>query len=453
MTDESPAARIRVAMRRPAIYWSILAGWYAVTAAVMTLSFMRTHRPLSVVDEFQYIDAVDKARRWDVVLPGDKTDQYARILAACRGAGADPNLTIYEGACGPYVPDAETFIQGYNSADIHSPAYFFLTAWTSWPIERLLGVELLTAARLTSLVWLWLGMLAFGWALSRMGARNGLLWALPVAVVAMPVFRGTNAYVTPDALNLLAGSLILMSAILYVQGEWKPWPFMAISVIFCLVKFQNLFAVAAALLFIYCYAVASRLEANKVGDSRDDVLHVLRIRDIIAITVIPIAASMVWIIIRRFVGVHVNRPALDPPADLSVAQIVYAVDDTLGVIFAGTGGPGVVSRASMFPSFLLWMLVAGVVATAMFDGKTSLAERVLARSAIVSIVAIGPMIILFFGMVFGANVSVLYRYVMVLIPLLAFPLANRLTGRVAQTLMIVFALLAVVYATAFGFIN
>lgn len=453
MSEESPVVRIKAAMRRPAIHWSILAGWYAVTAAVMTLSFMRTHRPLSFVDEFQYIDAVDKARRWDAVLPGDKTDQYARVLAACRGVAADPNLTVYAGTCGPYVPDAETFIQGYNSADIHSPVYFFLTAWTSWPIERLLGVELLTAARLTSLVWLWLGMLAFGWALSRLGARNGLLWALPVAVAAMPVFRGTNAYVTPDALNLLAGTLILISAILYVRGDWNPWPFVAISVIFCLVKFQNLFAVVAALVFIYFYAFASRLGANKAGDSGDDVPQVLRIRDIIAMTVIPFAASMVWMILRRFVGVHVDRPALDPPADLSVAEIVYAVDDTLRVILAGTGGLGVVSRESMFPSFLLWMLVAGVVATAMFDGKTNLGERVLARSAIVSIVAIGPMIILFFGVIFGAHVDVLYRYVMVLIPLLAFPLANRLTGRVAQTLMIVFAVLAVVYTTAFGFIN
>ena len=98
-----------------------------------------------------------------MVLTGDKTDQYARVLAACRGVGyGDPSTLIHQGACTPYVPDSDTFIHGYTSPDIHSPAYFFLTGWMSWPLQRFLHMELITAARLTGAVWLWLGMVAPG---------------------------------------------------------------------------------------------------------------------------------------------------------------------------------------------------------------------------------------------------------------------------------------------------
>ena len=72
--------------------WTALSGLFALISGVLTYRFMERHLPLSVVDEFQYIDAVNKAQRWDVVFTGDKTDQYARVLAACRGVGyGDPS--------------------------------------------------------------------------------------------------------------------------------------------------------------------------------------------------------------------------------------------------------------------------------------------------------------------------------------------------------------------------
>ncbi|VEI16110.1 hypothetical protein [Actinomyces viscosus] len=445
----------------PRLRWAALSGLFALISGVLTYRFMVRHLPLSIVDEFQYIDAVNKAQRWDVVLTGDKTDQYARVLAACRGVGfGDPSTVIHQGACAPYVPDSDTFIYGYTSADIHSPAYFFLTGWMSWPLQRLLHMELITAARLTGAVWLWLGMVSLAWMLRRLGARWGVTVALPIAVASMPGFRLTNAYVTPDALNLLAGTLIIASMVLYVRGEWGIWPFIGISIVFSFVKFQNVFCVVAALVFLgwYVVTVLVRRHLTHHGDSDDaggdGRLRLPRLWEGIALVVLPLAGSMIWMVIRSHaVAAVVDRPPLDPPANLDGLTVFSSMDDAYQLVFAGTGWSGVTSPWSIFPNVLVALLVAGTVATAMFDVRADVIERAFARSALLSCTAVGPMTILLFAIVFGASTGVLNRYVMVLIPVLVVPLCGRVTGRVAQGLLGVFAVGALYYAVHFTYIN
>ena len=443
----------------PQVQWIALSGLFALISGVLTYRFMARHLPLSVVDEFQYIDAVNKAQRWDVVFTGDKTDQYARVLAACRGVGyGDPSKLIYQGTCAPYVPDSDTFIYGYTSADIHSPAYFFLTGWMSWPLQRFFHMELITAARLTGAVWLWLGMVALAWMLRRLGARWGVAVALPIAVASMPGFRLTNAYVTPDALNLLAGTLIIASMVLYVRGEWSIWPFIGISIVFSFVKFQNVFCVVAALVFLawYTITVLVRRRLRRDGEATDGEsrLRLPRLWEAIALVVLPLAGSTIWMVIRAHtVAAVVDRPPLDPPANLDGLTVFSSLDEAYQLVFAGTGWSGLTSPWSIFPNVLVALLIAGAVATAMFDVRTTVIERAFARSALLSCTAVGPMTILFFAIVFGARTGVLNRYVMVLIPVLAVPLCGRLTGKAAQGLLIIFAVGALYYAAHFAYIN
>ena len=460
--DRSLGARMSARiLALPQAQWAALSGLFALISGVLTYRFMVRHLPLSIVDEFQYIDAVNKAQRWDVVLTGDKTDQYARVLAACRGVGFDnPSTVIHQGVCAPYVPDSDTFIYGYTSADIHSPAYFFLTGWMSWPLQRFLHMELITAARLTGAVWLWLGMVALAWMLRRLGARWGVAVALPIAVASMPGFRLTNAYVTPDALNLLAGTLIIASMVLYVRGEWSVWPFIGISIVFSFVKFQNVFCVVAALVFLawYTITVLVRRRLRRDGEATDSEsrLRLPRLWEAIALVlvVLPLAGSSIWMVVRAHtVAAVVDRPPLDPPANLDGLTVFSSLDDAYPLVFAATGWSGLTSPWSIFPNILAAILVAGAVATAMFDVKATVIERAFARSALLSCTAVGPMTILFFAIVFGASTGVLNRYVMVLIPVLAVPLCGRLTGKAAQGLLVVFALGALYYAAHFTYIN
>lgn len=444
---DGETGRFDRAMSNSGVRWTVLALFYSLIASFLTLPFMRLHRALSVYDEFQYIDAVDKARRWDVVLSGDKTDQYARVLAACRGAGLVPEYTIYQGRCGGPVADADTFIQGYTSADIHSPLYFFVTSWLSWPIQKLSGVELLTAARLTGVLWLALGMLALAWGLRRLGAQTAVMISLPIAVASMPVFRVTNSYVTPDALNLLAGSLILTAALLYVRGESNPWLFIVLSSIFSVVKLQNVFAVVAALVFLFWSAAVSWLHRTR-GTRVPPGL-----RDLAFMTFIPFTASLSWLVIRRFTGVEVDRPALDGPPTFTLKTLATTVDDALKVLFQGNGGWGISSPESIFVSLLTWILLAALIATALFDVDASMDERVFARAGLLSLLAVGPMSIAAFGLVFHAHVDVLSRYVMVLAPLVCLPAAQRFKGRWAGVVILLLALFSFLYAVVLRTVN
>ena len=170
--------------------------------------------------------------------------------------------------------------------------------------------------------------------------------------------------------------------------------------------------------------------------------------------VLPLAGSTIWMVVRAHtVAAVVDRPPLDPPANLDGLTVFSSLDDAYQLVFAGTGWSGLTSPWSIFPNILAAILVAGAVATAMFDVKATVIERAFARSALLSCTAVGPMTILFFAIVFGASTGVLNRYVMVLIPVLAVPLCGRLTGKAAQGLLVVFALGALYYAAHFTYIN
>ena len=435
--------------------WGALSALYALVAAVLTVRFMAVHSALSPIDEFTYVDAVDKARRGVVVVNGLKTDQYARQLAACRGVGTAPETVIYQGTCGPHVPDAQTFVNGFTPGDVHSPVYYFLTSWLSWPLEKLFGVELLTAGRLTSLVWLWAGMIACGVLVRRLGARWSLVAALPCLVVAMPVFRGTNAYITPDALNLLAGSLIALAAYLYARGEAGPLPLVVLGAVFGTVKLQNVFAVAAAALFLVIYHVVGAWGGARSGAEprtrgvpdlagRSLPTAVARLGGVL---LVPLVFSVAWLAARPYLG-HNDpaRPTLDPPPSGSVTQYLYSLDDALMGVFAGIdGGTGAAAPWSVFPSFLLWGVLAAIIATAMFDVPTTTLGRCQAWAVLVSFVCIGPAMQMMFAVVFHAAVIVLPRYVMVLIPMMLVPTVERCQGTAARKTLVLLAVASVAY--------
>lgn len=437
--------------------WGALSALYAFVAAALTIRFMAVHTALSPIDEFTYVDAVDKARRGIVVVNGLKTDQYARQLAACRGVGTAPETVLYQGTCGTHIGDAQTFVNGFTPGDVHSPVYYFLTAWMSWPVEKLLGVELLTAGRLTSLFWLWVGMIACGVLVRKVGAGWLLVAAMPCLVAAMPVFRGTNAYITPDALNLLAGSLIALAAFSYARGDTGPIPLVALGSVFGLVKLQNVFAVAAAALFLVLYHVVGTRSRSQSADAQaaenggvPDLAHrragVAALR-LAWVLVVPLIFSVAWLSARAHLG-HNDpaRPTLDPPPTGSVTQYLYSMDDALAGVFAGIdGGTGASAPWSIFPSFVLWGVLAAVIATAMFDVDTTTLRRSHAWAGLISFIAIGPAMQMMFALVFHAAVIVLPRYVMVLMPMLLIPTVERSQGTAARRILVLLAVASVAY--------
>ena len=111
-------------------------------------------------------------------------------------------------------------LNGFTSADIHAPTYFFLTAAVG-KVVRAVGVtdDLLIAGRLVGALWLTLGMLAMV-ALAR---AWGAGWVVPVltavAMAASPLLVSVSGYLSPDALGLLVGAGVLLAVTQWQRGR------------------------------------------------------------------------------------------------------------------------------------------------------------------------------------------------------------------------------------------
>ena len=171
---------------------------------------------LSPVDELWYTDALDKADRGELSNTGDKIDEYARQVMACRGViGVRPPI-----ACGAPQPDATLPLNGFTSADVHAPTYFFLTAAAGKAVQAVgLTDDLLIAGRLVGALWLTLGMLAMV-ALAR---AWGAGWVVPVltavAIGASPLLVSVSGYLSPDALGLLVGAGVMLAVTHWQRGR------------------------------------------------------------------------------------------------------------------------------------------------------------------------------------------------------------------------------------------
>ena len=418
---------------------------FLILSGVVTARYMQVHTALSPYDEYVFVDAVDKARHGVVTRDGQMVGDYAREVIACRGWGTAPESTKLMGTCGVESTNSEVPYGGYTTAGVHSPVYYFLTAWLSWPIEKILGVELLTAARITSALWLGLGMTALAYLLRRLGSRWDMAIAIPILVMSMPTFRSTNSYITPDAPNLLFGSLILLGAYLYARREWSAWPLILISTVATIFKFQNIFAVVAVVLFLLWYRLAP-------GKERDPA-HLPRWSGILALPIFSGIVAGGWMFMRAKLALPAGNFYLDPPAHLDLGKTIYAADDTLRIIFAGTEGTGSLSPESIFPSLVLWLCVGSLCAAAFFGQGGNMIERRLAQSGLLSLVAIGPATTIAFAVVFDAHVTMQFRYSMVLVPILVSCLGTRIERPAVRWGFYTLTALAYLFAVVFVHAN
>lgn len=249
------ARRLRQRLERAPdwVRWATVFLMFLVLSTALVGRFVLTHPALSRADEYVYIDAVDKASHGDITRQGDLIDQYSLALISCQGI----QLLGPQGkTCGgPYDISTFPYRGGVTSADIHPPTYFFVTAWLAAVLRHLAGVQdLLIAARLTGAIWLAAGLTALVALARTLGASRLASGAVALLVLASPLVRWTNAYVTPDNLNLLAGSIIALGAVKYAGREWRPWFLIAASAVAAAFKAQNSIAGALAALFLVLYA-------------------------------------------------------------------------------------------------------------------------------------------------------------------------------------------------------
>lgn len=419
--------------------WLMLGLLFLLLSSVLTARYVYVHTAISPIDEYNYIDAVDKASQGIVAREGQTVGQEARTAASCLGFGFEQREVTFIGTCGQNTPLSAYPWDGHSTAAIHSPVYYFTTAWMAKGIMLVVpGLHLITAARLTGAIWLAAGMLALAYLLHRGGASRAVVAALPVLVAAMPGFRATNAYISPDAPNLLCGSLVFLAAYLYARREWSWWPFTLIAMAVTLVKFQNSFAVVAAAIFLLWHRLMTR-------GSEQQVTQGPTWWSVFVPVVAALAVGVGWLRLKSLIaipGVHIQ--GIDPTGGVNLAGSTFYADDSLLGLFTGNWPAS--TPASVFPNIVLWAGIAGLVATAWLIPGAAAVRRHFAQAGALSLLTIGPAVNIAFAAVFGTSVAMQPRYAMVLIPLLVFPMGWVLRTRGLKVATVLLAVSAYLYA-------
>lgn len=328
--------------------WSLTALLLAVVAVVVVVPAATGPGGVSPVDELWYTDAVDKADRGELTNTGDKVDEYARQVMACRGV---IGLHSPSAACGAPQPDASLPLNGYTSADIHAPTYFFLTAVVA-KVVRAVGLtdDLLIAGRLAGVLWLALGL----FALVAVGRAWGGGWVVPVstavAVGASPLMTSVSGYLSPDALGLLVGGLVLLAVTRWQRGRLPTAALAAAALLPAFVKVPFVLAPLFGAVLLLVAAATRQITWRRamIGGS--------------TLVVGAGAGAILWQLLRQMIAVAV--PVLHPAAEepVALASFTKYLGYYLETIPAISGAPiPVPAMLVLAVKPLVWLLLAAAL--------------------------------------------------------------------------------------------
>lgn len=209
-------------------------------ALVLVGLHIHAYRQLSAIDEFQHVDALYRATRFQVVRAGDLALGHTLEVAACRGVERNPIPPCHSVYRHPDFPGG-----GYDTADIHSPVYYYLTAAISGPF-RLAGMDLVDAGRLAGTVWLGAGLILIWKLAAELGARPAARWAVCVLTACSVNVLEASATVNTDATALAGGGLAALAALRLEDRRWPAWAGPLAGVAAAILKVHNLLGVLAA---------------------------------------------------------------------------------------------------------------------------------------------------------------------------------------------------------------
>ncbi|UCR88948.1 hypothetical protein [Mycetocola spongiae] len=221
-----------------------------VASGIFVGHHVAAHVQISPIDEYVYIDYFEKSASQLGVAHGEKTGDFARNYLACVGVAPAGPWAPEKCDLGDYSEDSRFPYMGINSADIYTPIYFVTSRIIAAPIQTLLGVDLVTAGRLTGAVWLAASAILIFASLRRLGQKWLFSTAVPFFLIAsLPAWWSTT-YISTDAVAMFFGALLGYLLIRYLQTRRHGWIIMLVSGLAVLAKFQNLMIVALVTLVL-----------------------------------------------------------------------------------------------------------------------------------------------------------------------------------------------------------
>jgi hypothetical protein len=216
-------------------------------AVAMVVLFIRAYGPLSPLDEMEHIDYVHHLLDGDMVELGDTFDPATERAVACRGV----DLPYTPPPCGgPYVT-ADFPNAGYNTAYIHAPLYYGVTAGWVWLGERLpLPGDDVSLMRSSGILWA-VATFVLMWALLgslRLSRAQRLAGCL--LVLASPTVVLALSTVTNDATAVAVGAAVTLAVVRWDQGRAPLWIVVVVCALGVLLKATNIGVVGLAVAYV-----------------------------------------------------------------------------------------------------------------------------------------------------------------------------------------------------------
>lgn len=251
--------------------FAVWVGVWLVIAATAVLVHMVTFTKLSLVDEYQHVDYLDKTMALEHVNGGEQVGDLAMREQACRGMDL-PDFQLP--ACDSATLVPEQFPgSGFNHTYADPPTYYAITAPLSWLLKSVAGLEsVVTAARAIGVLWLALGLLSTFLLARRLGADDWSSAGAALLLATTPVVLGASATVTTDAPLLAVGGSFVLLAVAVVEGRTSPWWLMAGAFGALAFKTTALTVLGMVTLFLLVTIAARRRAGER---DRLGVVHVL----------------------------------------------------------------------------------------------------------------------------------------------------------------------------------
>ncbi|MDZ5660155.1 glycosyltransferase family 39 protein [Nocardioides sp. S-58] len=380
----------------------------AALLAIIGVSFafvavhVESYTRLSPIDELSHLDYMFRAPA--VLAPGDKVEQQAMYEQACRGVdapGFDPVLCDRD-----HEYDADIYQEhGFNTAATNTPIYYTATRAVAEVVRALTPTgSLFVAGRLASGIWLALGLALVYLAGRRAGIRPAPLLAVLALLPASPAILYPSATVTPDAMGLVAGALVVLAALAWERrpDRVRTAVLVLVCVLVPLIKLTNIVAVAALVFYLafnrHRQAASERRSDEDATDGPDEA-HPIPARQRWTTGAVGGAAAVVaggaWTVISN------SRNHADPD-DVPDMAVRFAVTEfpwnglldsalimaqPLSQPWVGVGTPSLLFFTTTVVSLVL---IAGTAAAAFFSTGTpraTVAARAMLAAAV--LVALG----------------------------------------------------------------
>jgi hypothetical protein len=471
-TDEIPRvsppsrrARRAVVMRT----WAPALLLVAVPILLVSLH-VRAYTKLSPIDELEHIDYMFRSPGVHQVIAGTQLAQPAMREEACRGI---------DSAYPPPPCSTKTLVpsrfqdQGYDTAYIHPPTYYDITWAAGEVIKHATGTKSwVTAWRLVGALWLALGLLVTYAAGLRFGVKPLPLLGLLILYASAPSILQTNSTVSPDAAStFIGGAVLYLTARWEEGGRWRWIALVAIGFVGTAFKLQD--SIVVMMIVVY-FLLRVRTPTTTVpapgpdpGPTGSDaglvpgqggllrqsagvalrVAHNAQTRAVGVIAMTTLAIGAAWTILQRV------TETIDPNKLIVNAQFVVPsisleqIATPFGLFLTSIPGSYVpVSTENVWTAdmanLLTWLLLAGVVATAIFTARNA-AIASLARATLLLALFGGPIYVILNFLSESQNFPMPPRYGFTLLPAMVVCTADAIRTRWAGVCAIGIGLLSV----------